>query len=264
MKDTIKDIKCFLLDLDGTVYLGDRPIGSMAETLGKVRASGRRVVYLTNNSSKTAAEYTEKLKWLKLWADGAVVYTSGIAAAAFLSSEHKGKSVYIVGTDALKDYFRAQGITLTGDNGEQPDIVMLAYDTSLTYQKLVYATRYIALGARYFATHPDVTCPAPTVFLPDTGSFIALIEACTGKRPEAICGKPFGIMGKTVSELLKLSPRQILMVGDRMHTDMAFAVNNGFMSLLVLSGETTRADYAASGNKYDMVLESLNDAVKLL
>ena len=236
--------KVFLLDMDGTVYVGDRPIGNMAETLAAVRASGRRVVYCTNNSSRSAASYEQKLRALGLFDARDRVFTSGMAAIALLGERYAGKRAYLVGTDALKAEFAAAGVPLA-ETDEGADVAVLGYDTSLTYEKLVRINRMLVQGKPYIATHADDVCPAEGVYPPDVGSFIQLLKRSSGREPDVICGKPYTVMGQCLTRLLGVPAANVTMVGDRPYTDIRFGNRNGFSTLLVLSGET-RAEQVAS------------------
>ncbi len=252
----LKKTNLFLLDMDGTLYIDDIPIGAVRETLARLRGAGKRLVYCTNNSSKTPEEYRAKLERIGLWGEGDFVYTSGIAAAEYLKKHHAGKSVYLAGREALKEDFAARGIRLTE---EKPDVCVLAYDTALTFEKLVKLNEFLVGGSFYVATHPDVVCPALPCPKPDVGSFIKLLEASSGRLPDAICGKPHTIMGEALSGLLGAENEEIAMVGDRLHTDIRFANNSGFSAVLVLSGETTAEMLARSPDRPDVVLTSINE-----
>ncbi|MBQ7642928.1 MAG: HAD-IIA family hydrolase [Clostridia bacterium] len=262
IKKALKEIKYFLLDMDGTIYIGDELIGKMNETLDILRKNGKSVIYLTNNSSKSKDKYIDKLKKLDLFREGDVVYTSGIAAADYLKSEFRGKKIYLLGTEALKKEFIEKGVTLVDD--EQPDICVLAYDTELTYEKLCKFTKYIKKGACYIATHPDVNCPAPEVFVPDAGAFMALIECSTGLKPEKIIGKPYDGMGRELMNKYAAKGNNFVMVGDRLHTDIKFGNNCGFYTIFVLSGECTKEDLKKYDAHPSFILDSLNDIIKYL
>lgn len=261
LKELVRGTRAFLLDLDGTVYIENELIGDMKNTLERMRQAGKKLVYFTNNSSKTAAEYEEKLGRLGIFEEGDLVYTSGIATAEYLLGVYAGKKVYLVGTDALKEEFAAHGVRLSE---EDADVAVLAYDTTLTFEKLVRINRMIAEGKPYIATHPDAVCPAKGVFPPDVGSFIELLKCSSGRYPDVICGKPYTIMGDCIKKRLGLPEREIAMAGDRPHTDIRFARNNGFRSLLVLSGETDEKTALSSPDKADAIAESLNDVVRWL
>lgn len=254
-KDTrLKDIELFLLDMDGTVYVGDKLIEGAKEKIEEIRARGKKICFVTNNSSRAAAEYILKLKKLGIDISHKEIFTSGDAAAFYLNNYHKGKSVFVLGTKGLKETLKKQGVAVVEDN---PDLVLVGYDTSLTYQNLCKTTTFIINGIPYFCTHPDVNCPAAPSYIPDVGSFVALIEKSTGVSPFAYCGKPHSPMAQALASKFHLPKEKIAFMGDRLYTDIAFANNNGFYSLLVLSGETDKTLYEKSGARADMVLESI-------
>lgn len=261
IKSIIDKIKCFLLDLDGTVYLDGKLIGDMKNTLDKIRKSGRKIIYLTNNSSRSNRGYVEKLKKAGVFEVGDEVYTSGNSMEDYLNTYHNGKDVYLVGTRELREEFIEKGIKL---NEEKADVVVLSYDTELEYSKLVKMVTLMHRGAKYVATHGDINCPASEVYLPDIGSFEALIEKSTGKTPEVNCGKPYTEMGDAIKRKLGLSGDEIMMCGDRLYTDIEFGSVNNIKTMLVLSGETSKEDYENSSTRATIVLDSLNDVVKYL
>ena len=262
LKEVVKNAEYFLLDMDGTLYIGDELIGEMNKTLDVLRANGKKIIYLTNNSSKSKQKYEEKLQKIGLFNSEDRVYTSGIATAEYLADKFNGKRVYLMGTDALKKEFEERGVNLVEDT--TPDVCVLAYDTELTYDKLCKFVTYLKRGAYYIATHPDVNCPHPEVFIPDAGAFIKLIEASTGKLPTEIVGKPFDGMGKNLMRTLNLTSDKFIMVGDRLHTDIAFGNNCNFATILVLSGESTIEDIGKTEGKPNFILNSLNDITSYL
>ena len=257
LSEALKEIEYFLLDMDGTVYLGDELIGEMDQTLRFLREKGKKLIFLTNNSSKSNEKYIEKLKRLNLFGEGDEVYTSGMATADMLVERYPEETVYLLGTEALKEEFISKGVKLIEDG--QPDIAVLAYDTELTYEKLCKFTTAIKKGALYIATHPDVNCPAPEVFVPDIGSFMAMIELSTGLKPIEIVGKPYDGMGKALMKRFDAGNNKFIMVGDRLHTDIKFGNNCGFYSALVLSGESALDDVKKSDARPTFILDSLND-----
>lgn len=251
-----------LLDMDGTLYIGDGLIGDMDETLAYLRSKGKKLIYLTNNSSKSRQKYVDKLKNIGLYDDMDFVYTSGIATAEYIKTNYKDKSVFLLGTDALKEEFLANGVKLVDD--QTPDLCVLAYDTELTYDKLCKFVTYLKRGALYIATHPDVNCPHPEVFIPDAGAFMELIKASTGLTPSQIIGKPYIGMGVNLMNKLNADKSKFIMVGDRLHTDIAFGNNCGFSTVLVLSGESTKEDIGKTDGIPDFILNSLNDVKNYL
>jgi len=254
-------IKLFLLDMDGTVYVDGKLIDGALTALEKIRSSGRKLCFLTNNSSRSADEYIEKLFRMGIEISADEIYTSGMATVRYLKEKHPGKTVYLMGTDRLIKEFQGNGITLVERNA---DIVVVGYDTELTYKKLIFATDNINRGAFYICTHSDINCPSAPYYLPDVGSFIELIKKSTGRSPDIICGKPFEPMGQAVAAKFGLEPYEIAMVGDRLSTDIAFGKLNGFTSVLVLSGETTTEMHDKSDIKADIVIDSIKDLCSLL
>ncbi len=253
-EELLKGTDLFLLDLDGTVYLSDTPIPGVKEALQGLRAMGKRLVYLTNNSSRTREEYVEKLTRLGLFGAEDDVYTSAHAAATYLGAHHAGEKAYVLATDAVKEELRAQGVRLTE---ESPDVCLLAYDTQLTFAKMKKFNEFLATGAAFIATHPDDVCPTDGVPMPDVGAFLALFERSSGRRPDVICGKPFTVMGACIAQKYRVPAARTCMVGDRMHTDIRFGNANGMRALLVLSGETTQTSMRNFPDKPDLVLASL-------
>jgi len=253
--------KCLVLDMDGTIYLGDHPIGNMINTLQKCRNKGIRICYFTNNSSKTQDEYVSKLERLGFYCPQDTVYTSAMATVGYISSNYPEKKIYAVATEPLKKYFSDSGLSLVE---EDADIVLLAYDTTLTFEKLKKANEMLVRGAVYIATHPDAVCPTDDIYMPDVGSFIKLLEASSGRLPDAVIGKPNSLAGGEIQRFTALNPNEITMVGDRLHTDIAFGVNSGFNTVLVLSGESTLDTLAKSPVKPDLVFHDLNQIVDYL
>lgn len=254
--EKLNNIDCFVFDLDGTIYIDRTLIDGAKETIDCLREKGKKVIFLTNNSSVSAKYYVKKINDIGIYCDEKEVYTSGNATVRFLKLNYPNQSVYLVGTKELGKEFVEGGIKLTE---ECPDVVCLAYDKELTYQKLVLLTRYLHMGAKFIATHPDINCPAKPFYEPDVGAMLEMIEKSTGRRPEAICGKPYRPIAEGVSEACGLPLEKIAMVGDRMYTDIRFGLLNGMLSVLVLTGETTKEDLEKSDIIPDVVLNSVAD-----
>lgn len=252
-QEALAGVKLFVLDMDGTFYLGDRLIEGSLEFLAKVEETGRRFVFFTNNSSKVPAAYQEKLARMGCMVEAGRVLTSGDVTIAFLQRQHPGKTVYLVGTPLLEESFRQAGIPLVA---EDPDLVVVGFDTTLTYQKLERACHYIRQGAPFLATHLDINCPTEDGFIPDCGAMCALITKSTGVAPRYL-GKPFPETVDMVLALTGASREEVAFVGDRLYTDVATGVNNGAKGLLVLTGEATLDDVAVSLVKPTCVYDSL-------
>lgn len=249
------DFKCYLLDMDGTVYLGGKAIDGAAQTVERMRKQGK-VLFLTNNTSCSRRAYATKLFALGIPAREDDIFTAGNATIDYIAEHYSSPKVYVLGTELLKSEFAAAGLKLVENS---PELVVVGFDTSLTYEKLSKTCSFIQSGVPFIATHPDFNCPVGDGYIPDVGSFLALIEASTGRRPDAICGKPYAPMANALSKVAKASGKDVVMVGDRLYTDMRFAAENGFCSTLVLSGEATREELAKSGIKVDRVIASIKD-----
>ena len=195
----------------------------------------------------------EKLTRLGLFWRGDDVYTSAHAAAEYLTSRG-ARRVYALATDAVRAELAAAGVAL-GEHS--PDVALLAYDTQLTFAEMKKFNEALASGCLYVATHPDDVCPTDGVPMPDVGSFIALFERSSGRRPDVVCGKPYTVMGECIARKYRVPAARTCMVGDRMHTDIRFGNANGMRTLLVLSGETTQESMAAFPDVPDLVLPSL-------
>ncbi|MBR4799372.1 MAG: HAD-IIA family hydrolase [Clostridia bacterium] len=255
-KKQIKNIKLFVLDMDGTIYLGDSVLPGAIEFVQAARASGRRVVFFTNNASRNPQNYVDKLDRMGFCASRSDVVTAGDVTIEFLKRHRPGKKVYLVGTKALERSFIENGIELS----ENADIVVTSFDTELTYEKLVIACGLIRGGAEYLCTHPDFNCPTETGFIPDSGSIAALVTASTGVAPKYF-GKPYRETADMISELFGTPFNKTAVVGDRLYTDIALGKNNGILSILVLTGET-RAEDVNEANAPDIILDGIGDITK--
>ncbi len=261
VKEIVGKTEVFLLDMDGTIYLDSTPIGDMIKTLKKVRCKGKKIIYFTNNSSKTVDEYENKLKKIGFWEEGDEVYSSGVATIWYLKKYYNGKRVYLLGTDALINVFKENEIIIDNKNAE---IVVLSYDTTIDFSKIKLFNEFLVKGVKYIATHPDMVCPTSDISMPDVGSFIKMFEGSSGRLPEIIIGKPYGHMGEMLEEKFSISRDKVTMVGDRIYTDIKFGINCGFNSILVMSGETTEEIYKKSGVEPTLILDSFNDVATLL
>ena len=263
IREKLAKVRCFLLDMDGTFYLGTQLIEGSLDFLDALERTGRTARFLTNNSSKSASVYAEKLRRMGVAESYRDVISSGHATVHYCLRIYPGKKAYLLGTDALRDEMSAMGLPLA-ERAEDADYALLAFDTGLVYDRLCAFCDLVRSGKPYIATHPDLNCPTETGFIPDVGSFMALIETSTGRRPDRIIGKPHE--GIVEEALLRtgLKREEMAMVGDRLYTDVATGVNHGMAGILVLSGEATLADLAASEVKPDLVFERLREMIAFL
>ena len=251
----LQNIKCFLLDMDGTFYLGDRIIEGSLDFINKLRSTGRDFLFLTNNSSHNAWFYVERFKRMGLTVGREKILTSGEATARILLRDYPGRRVFVLGNRFLVEEMTEAGVIV--DN-VHPDMVVIGYDTTLDYAKMTAVCDHVRAGLPYVATHPDFNCPTETGFAPDIGAIIAFIKASAGREPDLIVGKPYS--GIVEAALLRtgLSIGELAMVGDRLYTDIETGVRSGMTSVLVMSGETTAEMLAASSTRPDYVFDRLS------
>ncbi len=257
----LRGITCFALDLDGTVYLGESWIDGAREFLQAVVASGRRYIFMTNNSSKSTNAYVDKLSRMGLTIPDEKIITSGQATIRYLLREYKGKSVYLMGNSSLAHEFLEAGIKLEDTH---PEVVVTAFDTSLTYKKLCQVCDLIREGLPFIATHPDLNCPTETGYMPDVGSFHALIEASTGRLPDIVVGKPNREIIDAMLEKADATAAKTAVIGDRLYTDVASGIQNGLKGILVLSGESTMTTLQESTIKPNIVFDSVENIIPFL
>lgn len=253
-KDMLRQVRCFLLDMDGTFYLGEQLLEGALRFINILRQQGREFLFLTNNSSKDSQQYAEKITRLGLSIPREKVLTSGEATAMHIDHEKPGARVYVVGTYALEQEFVERGFVL---DQEQPDFVVLGFDTTLTYGKLWTLCDRVRSGIPYVATHPDFNCPTETGFMPDIGATIAFVRASTGREPDLIVGKPNRLFVEKAAERVGMPLSSLCMIGDRLYTDIALGATAGIPTILVLSGETRQEDIAASPHQPQFVFEHL-------
>lgn len=239
-------------DLDGTVYLGARLLPGAAALMRAL--ADRRVPYLyaTNNSSRSTAQYLERLAVLGLAATAANVLTSNVVAAEVLTVRHLRRP-FLLATPEVEAEYRARGIE---PSESDPDAVLLTFDTTLTYDKLRRASDLIRGGLPYYATHPDKVCPTPSGPIPDCGAFAALLAEATGAWP-IVLGKPERFMAEAIRVRLGVPPAGIAFVGDRLYTDVRMANEHGFRAVLTLTGEATRDDLVGSPHQPDLIVDDL-------
>ena len=252
---SLDGIKAVFLDLDGTIYLGSNLIEGAQSFLERLEEREIMRFFLSNNSSKSVSQYLEKLQALGIPATADEVLLSTHDLISWLAENGIGRS-YLVGTDGMREMLESAGVSTDSD---EPQYVILGYDTEITYEKLSTASIHLHRGVPMVASHPDVVCPSPDGGLPDTGAYMDLFEATTGVRPEHICGKPNAGMILHKVEELGLRPDQCAMVGDRLYTDIEMAERAGVHGVLVLSGEATMQDLEAAPQNPSIVVNSVDE-----
>lgn len=251
----LRNVGTFLLDLDGTFYLGDQLFPWSLKFVEKLKRLGKEFIFVTNNSSRNAGYYAQKITRLGVPVGPERIFTSGEATIYYLKKNGFDRNLYLLGTSDLEEEFRQGGFNLTPNN---PAAVVLGFDLTLTYEKLRTACDLIRAGVPFIATHPDFNCPTPNGPIPDCGSMIAAVTASTGVKPKII-GKPYPEMVEALCHKFGLESQSVAMIGDRLYTDIAMGQAAGILSILVLSGETKTEDLAGSSFKPDLLAENLGE-----
>jgi HAD superfamily hydrolase (TIGR01450 family) len=233
--DQLRSCSAFLIDLDGTMYIGDKRVAGAAELFRLLASTNRSYLFLTNNSSAGKNEYRNHLASLGINTTSDRILTSGEATITYLLRNTTYRSVYLLGTPALEEAFRSSGFILDGD---EPDCVVVGFDKTFTYAKLKKACCFLFNGKPYFATHPDRTCITAEGLIPDIAALIAAIKAITDRVPKVI-GKPEREIVEIALARLNATAVTTAIIGDQLDTDMVMARKSGTSGVLVLSGETS-------------------------
>ena len=252
----------YIFDLDGTVYLGDRLLPTAGETITRLRAIGKRTVFLSNNPTRTRAEYAAKLTRLGLSTPASDVINSSFVMVDFLQKRIPAAKLFVVGEQSLCDELSHGGFILTNE-ATAVDAVIASFDRTFNYQKLQIAFDAINNGARFFATNADRYCPVPGGGQPDAAAMVAAIEACTNTIIEAIVGKPSHFMAEAILNLLDLPPEKCIMIGDRLETDVLMGLNAGMAGTLTLTGATNAEMLAQSDIVPMYVIQQLSDLIPI-
>lgn len=251
----LSDVRLFLVDMDGTFYLGDTLLPGAKDFIATCRSRKTNFCFLTNNSSRSADAYLEKLAGLGVTISSREMFTSGEATCLYMAQNGYPRDILLIGTGSLAAEFEAAGFCLcTG--APPPAAVVLGFDTTLDYAKLTALCNAVRAGLPYIATHPDFNCPVPGGYMPDIGATIAYVQAATGRLPDVVIGKPNAGIAEAAALRFGVELSQICMIGDRLYTDIALG-QCGVQTALVLSGEATRAELAESGLAPTWVFEDL-------
>ena len=264
LRQYVEKLKLYLFDMDGTLYLGNQLYPFTVDLLDTIKKTGGRYLFMTNNSSKSVNDYVKKLRNFGIEATRDDFMTSSQATAFYLHKYHEGQTLYVCGTESLKEELRMEGFTVTTEL-DKVECIVMGFDTELTFQKL-HDVSYLLLTRPelpYIATNPDLVCPTEFGSVPDCGSVCIGIKNATGKEPIVI-GKPSPLMPQLAMEKLGASQEETCVVGDRIYTDIKSGLNAGITGILVLSGETTREILAESPEKPHLVLKSAAEILEAL
>jgi len=262
VSDRLRRLRHVALDMDGTIYRGGTLFAATIPFLGLLRELGLGYTFLTNNPSKSVADYLAHLRTMGIEATPDQLYTSAQATIAYLGEHWPAvRRLFVLGTPSMCEQFRAAGYDLLPDSPhDEPDAVVVGFDTTLSYARLCRAAWRIQQGLPWFATNPDLVCPTdePTVLV-DCGALCAALSAATGRAPTAVLGKPDPAMLTGILRRHALAPDQLAMVGDRLYTDLAMARRAGVLGALVLTGEATAAEAERCSPAPDLVVAGLEE-----
>lgn len=267
LMDKLRKIKHVALDMDGTIYMGSTLFPFTKQFLSDLSNNGIGYSFLTNNPTKSQSDYLQKLKKLGIEADPEAMYTSSIATIEYLKVKFPdAKNLFILGTPSMISEFEAAGyISLSEDTSIRPDVLVVAFDTTLVYKRLCAASWWASQGIPYIATNPDRVCPTDLdTVLVDCGSLCKCIEHATGRCPDIVIGKPNPDMLEGIKHMYNLDGEEIAMCGDRIYTDVATAQNAGAFGVLVLSGESTLVDVEKAERKPDVTAKDIQVFGRLL
>lgn len=255
----LPDIECYVLDMDGTINLGETRIDGALEFVEALRGRGIRFFFFTNNSSKSPAAYVEKLHRLGFTFIGREdIMTSGDVMINLLRKKGMDR-IYLAGTPALVEQFVEAGIELLPDSCEDADCAVLGFDTTFSFAKADCLCRLVSKGVPFLATNIDRVCPLEDGrFLPDCGSMASMITHATGVEPLFV-GKPSELTAKYIIDRTGTAPSRTAIVGDRLYTDIMTAINGGMIGIAVLTGEVNKEDIEKSDVHPHYVLDSVAD-----
>jgi len=264
---TLAGIKHLALDLDGTLYLGSRCFESTLPFLATLRELGIGRTFFTNNSSRSTREYVQHLSAFDIAVEENDIFSSTLCTIEYLREERPNvRRAFVLGTPGVREEFVSAGFAPAGEHpNDEPDAVIVGFDTSMTYERLCKTAWWISKGKPFIATHPDRVCPTdrPTVLV-DCGAICKMLAHATGREPDAVLGKPNPRMLSGIMHRHGLRPPQLAVVGDRLYTDMMMARAAGALGILVLTGETTREEAENADPRPSYILENVGELGRLL
>lgn len=267
IRNRCRGIRHVALDMDGTIYLGSRLFPYSIPFLETLSEMGVTYSFLTNNPTRSVEQYREKLRGLGIDASPDEIYTSSVATIDFIKLHHPDvKRLFVLGTPGMTKEFEEAGFEIAGDaDGDIPDMLVVAFDTTLAYPRLCHATWLAAQGIPYIATNPDRVCPTDRdTILVDCGSICECIFHACGRRPDHVIGKPEPEMLRCIMEKRGLAPGQVAMCGDRIYTDVATAQAAGALGVLVLSGETKLETSLAANPRPFLTIPTVADLIPFM
>jgi len=262
--DSLYKLKNFIFDLDGVLYLLDRPLTENISFVNFLKEEGYRVIFLSNNTFLTREKYAEKLQKMGVNASPKEVFSSAFVTAKYLEQNFPQSRVYIIGEEGLREEIKRCGLKVVAGNAkEKVDFVVVGMDRKFSFSKMSSALRFLTKGARLIGTNPDPTYPTDKGLLPGCGAMVAAIETCSGQKA-LIVGKPSPLIMDFVLSATGFKKEETVLIGDRLDTDIVLGKRFGLFSVLVLTGVTTREDLKNAECKPDLVVENLLEFKDLL
>lgn len=245
--------KGYFVDLDGTMYRGNKRIDGAKEFINELRNRGLPYLFITNNSSATQKDVAEKLNQMGIYSKETQIITSAIATAKYIKRQKENAKVYVIGENGLYEALKNEGIEIADT---QVDYVVTGIDRDISYEKLAQASLYIQQGATFISTNPDAAIPTERGLLPGNGALTSVLSVCTGVEPIFI-GKPKKHIMNEALQIIGLSHEEVLMVGDNYETDILAGIHANIDTLAVLTGFTTKDDVEKVDRKPTYVMNNL-------
>ncbi|WP_299739202.1 HAD-IIA family hydrolase [uncultured Rossellomorea sp.] len=252
----MKNLKGYIFDLDGTVYLGTQLIEGADTIINSLLDEGKKVLFLTNKTIESRQRYVEKLNGFNVKATLENILNPTLTLIDYLREHHPDATLYVIGEQPIKDELTLAGFR-EGMAPSEVDVVVLSWDRDFHYDHLNFAYQAIKLGAKMIATNPDRTCPVEVGDVPDCAGMIGAVEAVVGRKIDVQIGKPSKLTIQAALKLLELKPEECVMIGDRLETDIRMGIEAGMKTVLVLSGVTTEGDLRGTVWTPDYVLPSV-------
>ena len=267
IKRQLSQIRHVALDMDGTIYLSNTIFPYTIAFLKRLTDMGITYSFLTNNPSKSLADYLHKLEIMGIPCEPEQMYTTTIATIDYIKANYpQARKLFLLGTPSMISQFEEAGFISTADDPDDvPDIVVASFDMNLVYSRLCRAAWWISQGVTYLATNPDFVCPTDQrTILVDCGSICRCLEGATGRKPDVTLGKPDPNMLSGICRRMNIEPSLFAMVGDRIYTDIAMAHNAGAFGVLVLSGETTLEAAKQAERQPSLICRDIEELGELL
>ncbi len=255
---SLKNKKLWLFDMDGTIYLGNTIFDGTIPLLNNIKKTGAKYIFVSNNSSKGISSYLNKVTKMGIEADKNNFYTSTDALIAILKDNFYGELIYVQGTKSFIKNLKKEKIKVTTRYNENAKCICVGFDTELTMKKLITTCKMLKLDLPFYATNPDWVCPTEDGFIPDCGSMCFSLDKATGKKPVFI-GKPNAFMIEEVIKKENVSKEDVVLVGDRIYTDILSGINAKIDTVLVLSGETTLKEATKSVDKPTYTIKNVKE-----